>query len=252
MNDPKAVYQSIEDVPPQKWESLAGKTIYFGHMSVGRNILSGLESLMQDHPQIALNIVETSDLTNCAAGALHHSNIGENRMPLLKIKDFEQKIQTMPNCTIDIALFKFCYVDITADTDIAQVFKEYDATIKRIQSAADNLTLIHTTVPLIKNQTGIKALVKKIIGKPIYGVADNIKRYEYNQMVLTTYGKSAPVFDIAAIESTRPNGDRATFSQDGQIYYQMAPEYTTDGGHLNEFGSKVAAARFLLLLVNSI
>ena len=35
-----------------------------------------------------------------------------------------------------------------------------------------------------------------------------------------------------------------------KIYYSMAPEYTTDGGHLNETGRKRVAEQLLIFLAN--
>ncbi len=62
--------------------------------------------------------------------------------------------------------------------------------------------------------------------------------------------QNIPFFDIAKIESTFPDGTRSTFTKDGKTYYSMVPEYTHDGGHLNEMGRKKVAKQFLLLLAN--
>ena len=47
-----------------------------------------------------------------------------------------------------------------------------------------------------------------------------------------------------------PDGTRCSFTKDGKTYYSMVPEYTTDGGHLNEIGRKKVAEQFLILLAN--
>ncbi|HSA96105.1 MAG TPA: hypothetical protein VLJ16_08640, partial [Acidobacteriota bacterium] len=39
-------YARLEAVPQEKWDSLAQKRIFFGHKSVGFNIISGLEDVM--------------------------------------------------------------------------------------------------------------------------------------------------------------------------------------------------------------
>jgi hypothetical protein len=54
-----------------------------------------------------------------------------------------------------------------------------------------------------------------------------------------------PILDIAAIESTKPDGSRQSFELDGVTYFSMVPEYTTDGGHLNEIGRKIVAEQFV-------
>jgi len=58
------------------------------------------------------------------------------------------------------------------------------------------------------------------------------------------------IFDLAKIESTFPDGRRASFTKDGKTYYSMVPDYTYDGGHLNELGRKIAAEQLLFLLAN--
>ena len=57
-----------------------------------------------------------------------------------------------------------------------------------------------------------------------------------------------PLFDLAAIESTAPDGTRASFVRDGKTYYQMVSDYTHDGGHLNELGQKRVAEQLLVFL----
>ena len=86
--------------------------------------------------------------------------------------------------------------------------------------------------------------------KKIWEYDDNIKRNEYNEMIIKKYEGKEPVFDIAKIQSTFPDGTRCSFSKDGKTYYSMVPEYTNDGGHLNEIGRKKVAEQFLILLTN--
>jgi hypothetical protein len=62
-------------------------------------------------------------------------------------------------------------------------------------------------------------------------------------------GKQA-IFDLAKIESTLPDGNRADFIWDTRTYFRMAPEFTYDEGHLNEKGRKIAAEQLLVLLAN--
>ena len=41
-----------------------------------------------------------------------------------------------------------------------------------------------------------------------------------------------------------------TFTKDGENYYSLVPDYTDDGGHLNEKGRKIVAEQLLILLAN--
>ena len=99
-------------------------------------------------------------------------------------------------------------------------------------------------------QTGIKAWIKKLIGKPVGGYDDNIKRNQFNELLKKEYDGKEPVFDLAKMESIRPDGKRETFTKDGKTHYSLVPDYTSDGSHLNETGRKKAAEQLLLLLVN--
>ena len=49
----------LSDVTPTQWERLAGRKIFFGHQSVGNNILDGMRGLMAENPQIRLRLVES-------------------------------------------------------------------------------------------------------------------------------------------------------------------------------------------------
>ena len=88
------------------------------------------------------------------------------------------------------------------------------------------------------------------MGRPVFGYHDNIKRGQFNDMLRKQYDGKEPVFDLAKIESTLPDGRRVTFTKDGMTYYSMVPDYTYDSGHLNELGRKIAAEQLLLPLAN--
>jgi hypothetical protein len=205
---------------------------------------------MRDQPQIKLNIIESDDFSRIQGGAFYHSPVSKNTDPQSKMDDFRQKASSVNADQLDIIFLKFCYVDMLAESNPKAVFEYYIKTINEIQKKNKGVKLIHFTVPLTIRQTGVKAWVKKIIGKPIYGEQENMKRFEYNQLLLNNFKGKEPVLDIAKIESTFPDGTRSFFEDSGKTYYSLAPEYTNDGGHLNELGRKRVAERLLLLLAS--
>jgi hypothetical protein len=150
----------------------------------------------------------------------------------------------------DFAFFKFCYVDISSRTDVKSVFFEYKKTMDILIDEFPKTKFLHVTAPLTARQGGAKALVKKLIGKPIGGYDDNMKRAQYNTFLRKAYDGKAPIFDLAKIESTSYNGKRSSFTRNGTIYYSVVPEYTNDGGHLNKKGRKVVAEQLLIFLAN--
>jgi hypothetical protein len=250
MDDKRLIFTTLGDIPESAWERLAEQRIYFGHQSVGLNIIQGIDDIKRRNPQIRLNIVETSDPKDFNEPIFAHSSIGENTDPKSKCDAFATLIKKGIGDEVDIAFFKFCYVDITAASDVQQIFFYYKDTVKRLKIEYPTTTFVHFTVPLTIRQTGIKAWIKKIIGRPIGGYEDNIKRNEFNELLKKEYLGIDQIFDLAQFESTYPDGKRSSFSKCGETYYSLVPEYTSDGGHLNDRGRKIIAEQLLALLAD--
>ena len=250
MEDDRTNLSSIKDVPDSIWQNLSKKKIYFGHQSVGNNILDGVLDLMVVYPQIKLNIVETTDQADFSAGLFAHSRVGENQDPNSKIVSFADNIKNGLGGTADIVFFKFCYIDITPESDIEGIFAEYKYTLSELKTTYPETQFLHFTVPIKVVQTGPRAWVKKIIDHPIGGFAGNIKRNQFNEMLRTEYMGKEPVFDLTMIESTYSDGTRNVFKADDKRYYSLIPEYSHDGRHLNETGREKAAEQLLIFLAS--
>lgn len=250
MEQKKIKYSSLKDVSDAAWEKLSKRTFYFGHQSVGYNIIDGVQDIMKEYPKIKLNIIESHDPASMAPGTFAHSPVGKNTEPKTKIDEFSKYIDNGMGKKADAVALKLCYVDIMKETDAANLFSQYEAEVDKIRKAYPGLKVIHFTSPLTKLQSGPKAWIKKIIGRTYGGVQENINRHEYNERIRAKYQGKDPILDIAQIESTHPDGTRASFEADGKTYYSMVPEYTNDGGHLNEVGRKKVAEQLLLLLAN--
>jgi hypothetical protein len=248
MPQTRTTIKDIKDVPPSAWEGLAKKRILFGHQSVGDNIVEGMADLMKDHPTIRLTIKQTTKPDDIVPGTFAHFPVGENGKPDSKIRDFADKIRRGMGEKVDIALFKFCFVDINADTDVERLFQSYRETMESLKKEYPSVTFAHVTVPLLREEKpGIKGLIGRLTGRSggFFDDRHNIKRNEYNEFIRRCYTGKEPVFDIAAVESSRPDGKQVTFSSGGRKYPALAPEYTEDGGHLNALGRRVVAAQFL-------
>ena len=57
----KTTFSSISDVPKTYWAKLAETKIFFGHQSVGYNIIEGIRGIAAEYDYIKLNIVETKN-----------------------------------------------------------------------------------------------------------------------------------------------------------------------------------------------
>ena len=241
-------FSSLKDVSVSQLDELSKKRIYFGHMSVGYNIIDGIRDILKENPELKMNIIETKDPSAMAPHVFAHSSVGKNMDPKSKVDDFVQSMESGLGQKVDAAFFKFCFVDIEAATNVEELFSLYKNAMSKLQGKYPKVTFIHVTVPLTTVQTGWKAPVKRIIGKPIEGYQDNIKRNQFNDLIRQEYSGREPVFDLAGIESSALDGRRASFTSNDKIYCSLMPSYTFDGGHLNEKGRKVVAEQLLILL----
>jgi len=246
----KVTFPSIKEVPAEAWQKLAQKKIYFGHQSVGQNIIDGINDVIKQNTQIKLNIIDLPKVTDFNKPFFAHSGVGKNEDPRSKCEDFDDVIDKKIAGKVDIAFFKFCYVDIMPATDVRRLFESYQSTLASLKEKYSKVVFIHVTTPVTSLQTGPKAWIKKLIGKPLRGYDDNVKREQFNAMLRKEYSGKEPIFDLAGIESIFPDGSRSTFKKDGKEYPALAPVYTNDGGHLNELGRKVVAEQFLIFLAN--
>ena len=241
--------RSTTSVSDESWQKLAQKRIYFGHQSVGYNILDGIRDVMKEDQRIKLNIVEINNPSEITGPILAHSKVGKNTDPKSKSDAFMTLIAgTSPN-NPDIAFLKYCYVDVDARSDVNRIFADYKKTIDQLRKDYPRMAIVHFTIPLATSPTTIKTKIKTLVGKKdIWEYNDNIKRNEFNEKLRKEYGGKEPLFDLADIESTYPDGSKSTFRVAGKTYYSMVPGYTTDGGHLNETGRKVVARELLSML----
>jgi len=248
MNDVLLGKLTIQDVLQEKWETLAKKKIFFGHQSVGFNIIDGIKSVLAENPNIKLNIVETRDPSDFNVGVFAHFRVGINEDPQSKTEDFSQIIDSDIGGKVDISFHKYCFIDVTGNSDIENIFDDYAIKMKKMTKEYPDVKFIHVTIPLTTIQTGPKAWVKKILGRSVGGFDANIKRNNYNKLLISAYQNSHSIFDLAAVEALKPDGHFESFTAKGQTYLSLYGGYTTDGGHLNQLGEKLVAEKLLIFL----
>jgi hypothetical protein len=251
-SEQKNVSYKIQDVEKKSWEELSHKRIFFGHRSVGNNIISGMKDILKENKNISLKIVETETPINISGGVFAHAPIGENSYPYSKLTHFSKIMDNGVANNVNMAFFKFCFVDIKSKTDVEKLFSDYKTIMDRLKQKYPETKIVHLTVPLTESKAGFKTWIKVLIGKKdIWEYDDIVRKNEFNDMLRKTYGGKDLIFDIAEIESIKPDGSRETFKRKDRIYNALAPEYSRDGGHLNALGSKVVAEQLLLFLVNN-
>lgn len=222
-------------------QALEKMRVVFGHQSVGRNIIDGVERLTA-RDGIKIDIHEQR--MEPALQGINHFPVGRNGDPLSKVLDFAAAINAGAAQGANMALIKLCYADFNAATDVRQVADDYIVNLESLALNHPGTSFVAVTAPLTAAQTGPKAWIKRSIGKQPNGYLDNAKRAEFNTRLRERYLSAGRLFDLARIESGS-TGKNCTVDVDGQAVEALCPELTNDGGHLNERGQALVAAAFL-------
>ena len=228
---------------------LASRKIFFAHQSVGGNILQGVSDLLAADQRLPLRIVRSSTPATVEGPAFIESPIGRNGDPVSKADAFVAALEHGMGVDDGIALYKYCYLDFDASTDVRRVFAEHRAAVERVRAANPTLTVVHVTVPLTVAESPLVYFGKRLLGRPTVRAA-NAKRSEFNALMRKTFDGREPLFDLAAIESTRPDGTRTYDRMGSDTVYALATDYSDDGGHLNERGRRAAASELLSVLAS--
>ena len=216
--------------------------IFFGHQSVGVNILDGLREHLKDD---SIKIIESRTTVEGDAPCLIHCAIGQNKDPISKLRDFVSLMDNEFGDNVEIACFKFCYIDIQQFTNVDQLFHDYHKELTLLEQRFKKTRFLHITTPLRTTESGLRLILMKLIGRKSQEAGNNLKRQMFNDLMKRQYAKNAALFDLAGIESTHPSGSRCKSNIDGIQVFSLSPEYTDDGGHLNSVGRKIAAKGFL-------
>jgi hypothetical protein len=231
-----------------RWRAIARRAVYFGHQSVGEDIMGGIDRLNAEL-SLGLRLVETQTPSAVAHPAFVHFHAGKNQDPASKNAAMLRMLEARPRADRAIILLKYCYVDIDHETDVEAVFNAYRATVRTLRTRYPDVTVVHATVPVTTVETAVKAEAKRLIGRRSVR-QDAVTRHRYNALVRAAFAGREPLFDIARIESTRADGSRVQFAWKGQQIESLAPEYTRDGGHLNARGQALVAKDLLNVLAH--
>lgn len=241
MNYEKIPLKQFTDLSQEQLQKVTAKRIWFGHQSVGFNIVKGLEELTAAHETLGLRVVESRGLEGNEAPVFAHARVGENTKPKSKVDDFVRAVEEGLKDRVDIASFKFCYADITRHTNVERVFEYYKDQLAKLEAKYPDITFVHFTVPLYRKSGGVKGVLKGLLNRD-----HNVKRCRFNDMMREHY-KGNELFDLAKYESTYPDGRR---ERGDKSRFALAPVYTRDGGHLNEKGREAMAVQLLHFLAN--
>jgi hypothetical protein len=241
---PKNLSTNMDPDISNKVKLIGESHIYFGHQSVGENIVSGLKQIISERKQSGLIVEELKNNSISDGNYFVHSKIGNNGDPKSKFREFEAIVDTLSVKKLDIAMMKLCFVDFNKNTDLEGIFKTYVSKIDSLQKKYPDLTIIHFTVPLKSQPTWINKIKAIIKNRVIDDPQDNIARNKYNELILSKYPKEY-IFDLAKEESTYPDNKRESIVVNGISSYSLIKEYTDDGGHLNKIGQQIIAEKLI-------
>lgn len=241
-----------EEIDLFSLQNLQNTTIFFGHQSVGINILNGLKDIAEEYNK-KIYIYSNNENNYKAKHFIIEKKIGKNLFPNSKVTDFSNTIKSGLHRSIDIALMKFCYVDIFGDISIEEMFNKYISVMEELEKEFPDITFIYVTMPLTSPMKGFKNEIKRILGRLIQvdnGLSENVIRYKFNTMLRNSKASTNRLFDLALKEAEKPDGSTYTIEVDGKEVEALYSVYTWDGGHLNEIGRKKIAEDLIEFLSN--
>jgi len=227
---------------------LSHRRIFFGHQSVGMNLLDGVREIAGRYPDVPFRVIEAPAGAALPEGSLAHAYMAENGKPDLKLESFDRALSSGIGSVVDIAFVKFCYIDFSSLTDVPRLFAQYQATLGALRARYPRIVFVHVTAPLTTVQDGPKAALKRLLGRSPAGISENAKREEFNELLRRAYQGKEPVFDLARLESTGPDGRRELHGWNGSKVPALLAAYSDDGGHLND-KARLQFARELIALL---
>ena len=235
------------------------RRLFFGHQSVGAQVLTGIGELASDlgRPD-PVEVHLPADPIPPTGGMVSDAYVGLNGDGFTKTRgdhtvgeptaepSFAQRIVELQD-DIDTAVLKFCYADLRpGSTHYAigpytptMLFNEYKTTFAGLEAAFPHITFIYAT----------ETIVNVDDEDSINGA--NALRMQFNQLIRAEYGDTGRLWDIALAESTDPDGDRY-IDGDGSEYLYIG--YASgDLEHISGvdgIGRKAAATPLVLILAD--
>lgn len=226
----KVVKKPVPPADPtmlQKLTAISSLKVWFGHQSVGAQVLDGVRRILKANPGSGVSVVQTASAKNIGAGVIGNDFVGENEDAVSKLNAFAGDIRGGIGSTVNLAFMKFCYVDFPTNLD----FNTYKTTMANLQAQYPKVKFLHVTVPL---------------GEAGDAASKNDKREGWNTKLRSTY-PAEQIFDLAYYEShDKFNNLCVSKTDDGLNHPCLANDWAAnDGGHLNEAGQDMLAKKFI-------
>jgi len=229
-----------------RWSVIAGRTVYFGHQSVGSGVVAGVDGVTKEYA-LPLRVVHTREPATVTGPAFVHFLAGQNRDYASKNAAVLRLLESRTRAQRPVVLLKYCYVDLYSPGDAPMMFEAYRDTVETIQFEHPDVTVVHSTMPLTTVESAFKSGAKQVFGRPTRREAA-IARHRYNELVRAEFADTEPIFDLAKVEATQPDGTLAGFTAGGRMIETLARHNTDDGSRLNARCQRAAAEALLDVL----
>src|SRR5580765_2034713 len=179
----------LTEVPRSSWDRLAQRKLYFGHQSVGDNLVAGVRELLESHPVVSLRIAKLDGVPRFDGPEFLESRIGKNGDPASKTDRFAELVDGGLAEDGAVLFHKYCYGDFwdPEGPKVDEVFERYKATMRRLHEQHPGVTFVHFTIPLGAPKLAMKTRVKKMLGGTIGEYANNIRNDRFNELMRTEY-----------------------------------------------------------------
>lgn len=260
---PRHDISAIDEVPDACWAELRGKRVYFAHGPVGKELLVGLHTILDERPMIGWKVIAYGEVPtkphtngNSASGthapppfgtpAIVEGPTGADGDPMSKIDRFVAKLRSKEGQDIDVAVLLLSAEDFTRETNVESLHQHYVDTMRSLAGERPGLRVIHSTVPLSVPDQGMAARMKKFVGRGADQV--NAQRGRFNDLLRAEFGREA-IFDIAHAECERSDGKSCSVRVGSVRWPALSPEHANEHGQLNDEGRFAIAREFAIALV---
>jgi len=230
------------DIPQSVLDGIRTMDVYFEHASVGHNIMEGLITLAGTNAtryrfeHFALDDTTLDNETDnigsvIPAWFVTYNSFGDNARGNpgfdAKVSGFDRRLRSSDfAAALDVAMFKFCFVDKEGLDDPQSRFDSVRITMEDLETDYPGTTFVWFTMPIETTADANRAAFNELVRD--YCAA-------HDQWLL----------DIADIESHDAAGTHRT---DDDGHELMVEDWSSDGGHLNAAGGERVARAWWVLL----
>lgn len=242
---PRGPMNDFSQISAGLWIALSRRTMHFGHQGVGGDVIEGLQALLAARPDIGLRVACGASFP--APGVFNSFHVGAGALaePLAAAFLEGSRSELGPD---PVLMIEYGELVVAADPDVDTLLDRYQQAVAALRARHPQAVIVHVTLPL-SIDSKMRNFVSILRGQPMQRER-NALRTRYNALLRAAYAGKEPVYDLAAVQSTRSDGTVEYVHADGERVYALAPEWALKGGRLNAAGRRRAAEDLLATLAS--